>query len=94
MIFVISDTLEKAEKILPETFVGLNIWERTHIEEWVRLNPDILGEDLLILTVEFDRFTQSTDRLDILALDVAGNLVIIELKRDSVSGYADLQAIR
>jgi hypothetical protein len=58
MIFVISDTLEKAEKILPETFVGLNIWERTHIEEWVRLNPDLLGEDLLILTTEFDRFYQ------------------------------------
>jgi hypothetical protein len=32
--------------------------------------------------------------LDLLALDRNGNLVVVELKRDSASGYADLQAIR
>ena len=94
MIFSISETLNKAEKISPATFVDLNIWERTHIEEWIRANPEILGEDLLILTVEFDRFINSSDRLDLLALDRSGNLVVVELKRDSASGYADLQAIR
>lgn len=94
MIFSISNGLDKAEKISEATFVGLNIWERTHIEEWVRSNPEILGEDLLILTIEFDRFINSSDRLDILALDRNGNLVVVELKRDSAAGYADLQAIR
>jgi hypothetical protein len=94
MIFLISGTLDKADKIAAETFVGLNIWERQHIEEWVRGNPEILGEELLILTIEFDRFVNSSDRLDLLALDRAGNLVVVELKRDSASGYADLQAIR
>src|SRR5439155_26490753 len=72
----------------------LNIWERQHIEEWVRANPEILGEDLLVLTIEFDRFTNSSDRLDILALDRDGNLVVVELKRDAAAGYTDLQAIR
>lgn len=94
MIFAISKDHHIAEKISEATFVGLNIWERTHIEEWVRSNPEILGEDLLVLTVEFDRFINSTDRLDILALDREGNLVVVELKRDSAAGYADLQAIR
>lgn len=94
MIFSISNGLDKAEKISEATFVGLNIWERTHIEEWVRSNPEILGEDLLVLTSEFDRFVNSADRLDILALDRNGNLVVIELKRDSAAGYADLQALR
>lgn len=94
MIFSISTGLDKAEKISEATFVGLNIWERKHIEEWVRSNPEILGEDLLILTTEFDRFVNSSDRLDILALDRSGNLVVVELKRDSAAGYADLQAIR
>jgi hypothetical protein len=94
MIFSISDTLEKAEKILSGTFVGLNIWERQHIEEWIRENPEMLGEDLLVLTIEFDSFVNSSDRLDLLALDRDGNLVVVELKRDSAAGYADLQAIR
>jgi hypothetical protein len=94
MIFSISAALNKAEKIQSGTFVGLNIWERQHIEEWVRENPEILGEDLLVLTIEFDRFVNSSDRLDLLALDRDGNLVVVELKRDSAAGYADLQAIR
>ncbi|MBV9762411.1 MAG: hypothetical protein JO340_17755 [Acidobacteriaceae bacterium] len=94
MIFSIPETLDKANKILPETLVGLRIWERRHIEEWVRANPEMLGEELLVLTTEFDQFVNASDRLDILALDRAGNLVVIELKRDSMAGYADLQAIR
>ena len=53
-----------------------------------------MGEDLLVLTVEFDRFVNSSDRLDLLALDRDGNLVVVELKRDSTAGCADLQAIR
>ena len=94
MIFSISNGLNKAKKILAGSFVNLNIWERKHIEEWVRTNPEMLGEDLLVVSIEFDRFSNSNDRLDVLALDRSGNLVVIELKRDPASGYADLQAIR
>ncbi len=95
MIFSISTKqLDKASKITESSFTGLNIWERQHIQEWVRTNPEILGEDLLIVSIEFDRFSNSDDRLDILALDRSGNLVIIELKRDSTAGHADLQAMR
>jgi hypothetical protein len=94
MIFSISDSLDRATKINGDSFTNLNIWERTHIEEWVRANPEILGEDLLIVSIEFDRFSSSNDRLDLLAVDREGNLVVIELKRDSAAGYADLQALR
>jgi len=94
MIFSISHGLDKASKITESSFVGLNIWERKHIEEWIRTNPEMLGEDLLIVSIEFDRFSNSSDRLDVLALDRSGNLVVVELKRDSATGYADLQAIR
>ncbi len=94
MIFSISDGLEKSKKIRESSFTDLGIWERTHIEEWVRTNPEILGEDLLIVSIEFAGFSNSNDRLDLLAVDREGNLVVIELKRDSVAGYADLQAIR
>ena len=81
MIFSISNGLEKANKIQAGSFVELNIWERQHIEEWIRTNPEMLGEDLLIVSIEFDRFSNSNDRLDVLALDRSGNLVVIELKR-------------
>jgi len=94
MIFSISSNLDKASKITESSFCGLNIWERQHIEEWVRTNPEMLGEDLLVVSIEFDRFSNSNDRLDVLALDRSGNLVVVELKRDSAAGYADLQAIR
>jgi hypothetical protein len=94
MIFLISKNLDKAQKIQAGSFVTLNIWERQHIEEWIRTNPEMLGEDLLIVSIEFDRFSNSNDRLDVLAVDKAGNLVVIELKRDPASGYADLQALR
>ena len=94
MIFSIAGSLDKAEKVLPETFVGLNIWEKRDVQEWVRGYPEMLGENLLILTVEFDQFVNSSNRLDVLAMDHSGNLVVVELKRDSVSAYSDLQAIR
>ena len=94
MIFSISTNLDKANKITKSSFTELDIWERQHIEEWVRTNPEMLGEDLLIVSTEFDRFWNSNDRLDVLALDRLGNLVVIELKRGFAAGYADLQAIR
>jgi hypothetical protein len=94
MIFSVSSNLDKVSKISESSFTGLNIWERQHIEEWVRANPEMLGEDLLVVSIEFDRFSNSNDRLDVLAVDRLGNLVVIELKRDSAAGYADLQAIR
>jgi len=94
MILVVDESLRDYKKIDTNSFAELNIWERKHIQEWVRENPEILGEELLVVAVEFDRFVQSKDRLDILAIDRDGNLVVIELKRDYNAGYADLQAIR
>jgi hypothetical protein len=94
MIFVVSEGLKDVEKVDSSSFVGLEIWERQHIEEWIRSTPEILGEELLIVSTEFDKFDKSNDRLDLLAIDRQGNLVVVELKRDLAAGYADLQAIR
>ena len=94
MIYSISPDNTTATRVDSTSFTALNIWERRNIQEWVRNNPEILGENLLVLSIEFDRFSTSSDRLDILALDEDGNLVVVELKRDSAAGLADLQAIR
>ena len=94
MILVVASDFAKWEKVTPGNFISMNVWERQHIEEWVRTTPEVLGEELLIVSIEFDRFVGSADRLDVLAVDRRGNLVVIELKRDTSAGYADLQAIR
>jgi hypothetical protein len=94
MILVVNENLTNFEKVNHSSFVGLNIWERQHIQEWIRQAPEILGEELLVVSIEFDRFNNSNDRLDILAIDREGNLVVVELKRDPFAGYSDLQAIR
>ncbi len=94
MILAIKNDLLDFEKIDSTSFGELNIWERTHIQEWIRNAPEILGEELLVVSIEFDKFTNSNDRLDLLALDKQGNLVVIELKRDAFAGYSDLQSIR
>ncbi|PKA23870.1 hypothetical protein CH381_23635 [Leptospira sp. mixed culture ATI2-C-A1] len=94
MIYKVTKDLKNITEIKEDSFINLNIWERNHIEEWVRKVPSILGEDLLVLSIEFDRFINSSDRLDVLALDKSGNLVVIELKRDLYAGYADLQSLR
>lgn len=94
MIFVVSDDFKEISKVEAGSFVSLNVWERAHIQEWVRRLPEILGEDLLIVSMEFDRFAGSRDRLDLLAIDREANLVVVELKRNPSANYADLQAIR
>ncbi|MEO0779851.1 MAG: hypothetical protein AAF146_25050 [Bacteroidota bacterium] len=94
MILVVDRDLKTFEKIDATTFHDLSIWERQHIQEWIRKSPELLGEELLVVSIEFNKFAQSNDRLDILAIDRDGNLVVVELKRDAFAGYADLQSIR
>jgi len=56
--------------------------ERQHIEKWIEKVLGFLGEDLLIVTNEYNKFDKTNERLDLIALDKEGNVVVIELKRD------------
>jgi len=68
--------------------------ERQDLAKWIESNPAILGEELLIVTSEYDRFDKTNERLDLLALDKDGNLVVIELKRGDSGKNVDLQALK
>ncbi|MFK4167302.1 hypothetical protein ACI2LM_13740 [Paenibacillus lautus] len=81
------------EEIQETTFFENDIKERQHIEEWIRKNPEVLGEDLLIIGHEYDKF-EVNERLDLLALDKDGSLVVIEVKRDTTGGNVDFQALK
>jgi hypothetical protein len=58
----------------------LGVHERNDLQEWLAARPDVLGEDLLIVQKEFEGFPHSRERLDLLALDKKGRLVVIENK--------------
>ena len=67
MIFQIDKNTAIVNPIKQTSFTKENIWERRDIQEWIIKNPDILGEELLIVSSEFDKFKNSDDRLDLLA---------------------------
>ena len=73
---------------------GHRVKERQDLEVWVTSHPLVLGEELLVITSEFDRFDRSDRRLDVLALDKNGYLVVVELKLVLEGSFADQQAIR
>jgi len=75
-------------------FRAHGLLERQDLAKWVEQYPAILGEELLIITSEYDRFDKTNERLDLLGLDKDGNLVVIELKRDDSGKNVDLQAIK
>jgi hypothetical protein len=75
-------------------FRSHKLLERQDLSKWVEQYPAILGEELLVVTSEYDRFDKTSERLDLLAIDKEGNLVVIELKRDDSGKSVDLQAIK
>jgi RecB family endonuclease NucS len=64
-------------KLAGSRLSGLNLRERDHLQEWLAKQPDALGEELLIIQKEFDGFADTRERLDLLALDRDGQLVVI-----------------
>ncbi len=75
-------------------FSDLGFSERHHLQEWLAHQPDALGEELLIIQKEFDGFDETRERLDLLALDKDGNLVVIENKLDDSGRDMAWQAIK
>ena len=86
-----------ANRISPlqeKKFSELGFREREHLQEWLAANPEVLGEELLIIQKEFDGFDETRERLDLLALDKQGHLVIIENKLDDSGRDVVWQALK
>ena len=78
----------------PTTFKEQKLKERQHLQEWIDKNPEVLGEELLVIQKEFDGFSDTHERLDLLALDQGGKLVVIENKLDDSGRDVTWQAIK
>ena len=75
-------------------FADLDLRERDHLQEWLVRMPDALGEELLIVQKEFDGFADTRERLDLLALDKEGRLVVVENKLDDSGRDVVWQALK
>ena len=94
MIVSVDRERNELEALDEQGLSSLDVLERQDLQEWIIERPEILNEDLLILTAEYGGFEQTRDRLDLLALDRTGRLVVIELKRETADRTTDLQAIK
>jgi len=80
---------------LPETTFGsAGLHERRDLQRLLCKHIEVLAEDTLLIDEEFGDWEDSRRRIDLLAIDKNGNLVVIELKRTEDGGHMELQAIR
>lgn len=93
-MFRVDRSANRISRLTQKRFGDLALRERDHLQEWLVHQPDALGEDLLILQKEFDGFDETRERLDLLALDKAGNLVVIENKLDDSGRDVTWQALK
>jgi len=94
MIFSVNQETEELDQLPQRELAQLDILEREDLQEWAIEEPRILGENLLVITSEYANFEDLRERLDILAIDPEGKLVVIELKRDRADRTTDLQALK
>jgi len=100
-----ADTFRPIERT---SFADLRIRERDDLQRILRAQINVLSDaldgsndgldshndGLLVLTEEFSDWEDSNRRIDLLAIDLEANLVVIELKRSADGGHMELQALR
>ena len=64
--------------------------ETEDLEKWIKNNPEILGQDIILIG---EQVMTKRGPLDFLGIDKSGSLVIIELKRDKLHREVLAQAI-
>jgi len=93
-MYLVNRENKQSKKIEPVTFTSLGLKEREDLQEWIVREPLILGEELLIIQKEFAGFSDTNERLDLLAIDRKGELVIIENKLDDTGKDVTWQAMK
>ena len=97
LVFTVKGSVAVAAKAIGLADAGLK--ERQHLQEWVIAHPEVLGsssQDRGVRVRQSDRHTgeKEKDRLDVLALDAEGHLIVVELKRDKAPDTVEMQALK
>ena len=93
-MFKINSTENHITPLQVRSFSDLGFKERSNLQEWIAKDSSCLGEELLIIQKEFSGFSDTHERLDLLALDKQGCLVIIENKLDDTGRDVTWQALK
>ncbi|NBC56893.1 MAG: DUF4268 domain-containing protein [Bacteroidetes bacterium] len=93
-MYKINKTKNDIQRLEESLFKDLGYREREHLQEWIAKNPEVLGEDMLIIQKEYQGFNDTNERLDLLAIDKSGDLVIIENKLDDTGRNVVWQALK
>jgi hypothetical protein len=76
------------------TFSLAGLHERRDLQRLLREHIDVIAPEPLVIAEEFGDWDDSKRRIDLLGIDKAARLVVIELKRTDDGGHMELQAIR
>ncbi len=80
---------------IPATQYALeDLKERADLQALLRDHPEAIELGLFVIAEEYGEWEESRRRIDLLALDSEGQIVVIELKRTDDGGFMDLQAVR
>ena len=93
-MFVVDKEKNRISKIKSSTFSELKFREREHLQEWLENTPEAFGEELLFIQKEFDGFDDTRERLDLLAIDKQGDIVVIENKLDDTGRDVTWQVLK
>jgi len=93
-VFRIDSKANRMARLPSVSFSDLGFGERQHLQEWLANEPSAFGEDLLIIQKEFAGFDDTKERLDLLAIDKEGSLVIIENKLDDTGRDVVWQSLK
>ena len=87
-------TSNEFEPLAETSFETEKLFERYDLQRMLRDRPDLLDKGLFIVAEEYGDWEESNRRIDLLALDREGRLVVVELKRSDLDSLMDLQSIR
>ena len=85
---------DKIKKVDVSTFSALGLKERQDLQSLLRTQIDVIADDVLVISEEFNEWEGSSRSIDLLAVDRSANLVVIELKRTEDGGHMELQSVR
>jgi len=75
-------------------FSDVGLREREDLQRLLKVDIEVVCTDTMVIAEGFSDWEDSRREIDLLAIDKEANLVVIELKRTTDAGHAELQAIR
>lgn len=91
---IYSFTNNSLKKVETTTFNSEGILERQHLQAAIKQQIEVIAPNCIVISEEFSEWSGSQRRIDLLAIDKEGNLVVIELKRTETGEHMELQALR